>query len=255
MTARKSQKDERTAELFASPSGARAVDGKVRMAILSMLRQNEMSFDDIVSSSGKAKSTISVHLKHLVEEGIIGSREDPDDARKKTFHIRSGHLGGFSRRLKADKDMEEYISNNALNSGDPFKFFKLMFRTFRTSLLTEGIDIDPLLHDAGMKVGQSLSRKIEDRTITGLLDNLVLFWKEQGMGRIEVERVEPLAIRIYDCFECQDLPIIGRPACAFDSGILTTIFSWHFDRKMDAIETHCYAMGDDHCRFEVRKVA
>ena len=58
-----------------------------------------------------------------------------------------------------------------------------------------------------------------------------------------MENVEPLAIRIYECFECQDLPLLGRPACAFDSGILTTVFSRHFGKSTNVVETHCYWMG------------
>lgn len=242
-------------EMFATPGGIRTVDSQVRVGILGMLREREMSFDDIVASSGKAKSTVSVHLRGLAEEGIVAWRPDPDDGRKKIFYLKSSYLGGLSKRKKVDQDMEEYISSYALGAGDPFKFFRLMFRTFRVSLLSEGIDIDPVLHDAGMKVGEVLYRKIEEREIEGLLDNLAAFWKEQKLGRVVIESIEPLAIRIYDCFECQDLPQLGRPACAFDSGILGRVFSRHFDAEMSAIETHCYAMGDDHCRFEVKRIA
>ena len=241
-------------EIYATPGGIRTVDGLVRMRILSMLLQKEMSFDEIVDSLGKAKSTVSVHLKGLAREGFIGAREDSDDARKKIFFTRSSYLGGLSKRMKVERDMEEYISTYALGSGDPFTFFRLMFRSFRVSLLNQGIEIDPILHDAGMQVGEVLYRKVGDPDIRGLLDNLCTFWKAQSLGRMEIESVEPLAVRIYDCFECQDLPILGRPACAFDSGILKTVFSRHFEMMMDAIETHCYSMGDDHCRFEVRHV-
>jgi predicted hydrocarbon binding protein len=255
MAAKKAGRGEGVVEMFSTPGGIRTVDSQARMDILSMLLKREMSFDELVASSGKAKSTVSVHLKGLVEEGVIGSREDPDDARKKIFYITSSYLGRLSKRKRVDRDMEDYISSYAAGSSDPFTFFRLMFRTLRVSLLNEGIDIDPVLHDAGVKVGEALCRKVEAPEVEGLLENLAAFWKAQSLGKIEVESVEPLAIRIYDCFECQELPPIGRPACAFDSGILESVFSRHFEERMRAIETACYAMGDDHCRFEVRKVA
>jgi len=249
----KKSRDERAVELFATPGGIRAVDSPVRMKILTMLLKNEMSFDEIVDSSGKAKSTVSVHLKSLAEDGILSSRPDAGDARKKIFFIDSSYLGGLSRRRKLEKDMEEYISEHALSSNDPFEFFRLMFRSIRVALLSEGIDIDPVLRDAGIKVGEALYPKVADANMQALLKSLAAFWKAQKLGRIDVKSMDPLVIHIYDCFECQDLPYLGRPACAFDSGILQAIFSRHYKCDARIIETNCYAMGDDHCRFVIEK--
>ena len=253
MKSMKKAREERAVEIFATPGGIKTVDSPVRMKILSNLLQREMSFDEIVASSGKVKSTVSVHLKGLADEGIVGSKADSHDARKKIFFIDSSYLGGLSKRKKLEKDMEEYISRYALGSGDPFTFFRFMFRTIRVSLLNEGIDIDPVLRDAGIQVGEALSRKLSDDDTGEMLKKLSLFWKEQKLGRIEVESLEPLTIRIYDCFECQDLPFIGRPACSFDSGILQTVFSDHFKGDMSVKETNCYAMGDGYCRFEIKR--
>ena len=48
--------------------------------------------------------------------------------------------------------MEEYLSSYALGSSDPFKFFRLMFRTYRVSMLSEGIEIEITdLRNAGRK--------------------------------------------------------------------------------------------------------
>jgi predicted hydrocarbon binding protein/predicted transcriptional regulator len=249
----KKARDERAAELFATSGGIRAVDSPVRMKIVSMLLKKEMSFDDIVASSGKVKSTISVHLKSLVDDGIVSSRADRMDARKKIFFIDSGYLGGLSRRKKIEKDMEEYITGHALDSDDPFAFFRLMFRTIRVSLLNDGIDLDPVLRDAGGKVGNALYGKVADDDTDMLLKSLAVFWSANRLGRLEVKGKEPLVIHVYDCFECQDLPFLGRPACAFDSGILETIFSRHYGSAVDVKETSCYTMGDGFCRFVIER--
>ncbi len=245
----KKGRGERTAELFATEGGIRAVDSPVRMNILSMLLAKEMSFDEIVEASGRAKSTVSVHLKSLADDGIVSSRADPGDARKKIFFIDSNYLGGLSRRKKLDKDMKEYISRYAMSSGDPFAFFRLMFRTIRVALLDEGIDLDPVLHEAGANVGEALYARVADQDLSRLLANLAKFWEAQRLGRLEVKSLEPLDVVVYDCFECQDLPYLGRPACAFDSGIFETIFTRYYNSPARVKETKCYAMGDDRCEF------
>ena len=244
-------RDERTAELFATPGGIRAVDSPVRMKILSMLREREMSFDDIVEASGRAKSTISVHLKSLADESIVSSRIDPGDARKKIFFINSSYLGGLSRRKKLEKDMQEYIARYAMASNDPFAFFRLMFRTIRVALLNEGIDLDPVLHEAGVNVGEALYGRVADEDLNKLLTNVATFWEAQKLGRMQVKSLDPLEIVVYDCFECQDLPYLGRPACAFDSGILETIISKYYNSPARVTETKCYSMGDDRCEFVI----
>ena len=76
-------------ELFSTSEGIYAINSPVRVKILSMLRKGELSFDQLVELSGKAKSTVSVHLRRMGDEGIIGSKTDPKDARKKIFFIKS----------------------------------------------------------------------------------------------------------------------------------------------------------------------
>src|ERR1035438_2973791 len=83
-------------ELFSTSEGIYAINSPVRVKILSMLRQGELNFDQLVELSGKAKSTVSVHLKRMTNEGIIGSKIDPLDARKKIFFIKSEYLGKLS---------------------------------------------------------------------------------------------------------------------------------------------------------------
>ena len=61
------------------------VKSPVKLIILEMLRDRDMEFDEIVVNTGKYKSTVSVHLKNLREDGIISYRMHPADNRKKYF--------------------------------------------------------------------------------------------------------------------------------------------------------------------------
>lgn len=235
--------------LFSTPSGIRTVDSPVRGKILSVLSTRDLAFDEIVRLSGRAKSTVSVHLRGLEEDGIIGSKTDPKDERKKIFFLRSHPLGNLSAGLPLDdaKDRAGFL----LSESDPFGFYRYMFRTIRVSLLSEGINIDPVLRESGYRVGRTIAANLADRDLSVLLDRLCVFWKKHNLGTLEVESLAPLTLRAYDCFECGSLPQLGRPACAFDSGILEVVFSEHFGNGQQVDETACYAMGDDHCRFVI----
>lgn len=246
-------------KIFGTPKGVNVVDSPVKAKILSLLKDGGLSGSDIVSLTGKSKSTISAHLKDLIRDNIVDYKPDPVDGRRKIFYIKSRYLGELSpdmdlkKETDLEKDMDDYLANQVAQSSDPFKFFRFVFRTIRVSLMKEGVNIDPILHNAGFKVGKSFYNELKDQKTGELAKNVAQFWENHKLGHIEVENMEPLTIRAYDCFECEDLPKIGKSACAFDSGILEAIFSAHFDADVDVEEIKCYAKGDNYCCFTIKK--
>ncbi|WP_231476758.1 helix-turn-helix transcriptional regulator [Methanoculleus sp. MH98A] len=78
---------ERDIDLYSTPGGTRAVGNPVRRSILAALREREHTFEELVILAGRAKSTVSVHLQDLAAAGVIGSRPDPEDSRKKIFFV------------------------------------------------------------------------------------------------------------------------------------------------------------------------
>ncbi len=251
--AKKTEKKNKTGvKLFSTPEGINVIKSPMKAQILSLLEENEMSFDRIVEHTNKSKSTVSEHLQALVDDKIIGYRPDPEDRRRKIFYIKSQHLGDVSPIKELEEGAESYFTGIS-NYKDPFEFFRLMFRTIRVSLLKEGINIDPLLHQAGIKVGEAVYKDLESSDIDKFIKNIAEFWEGNKLGRVKVKSLDPLVINAYDCFECEDIPKIGRSACAFDSGILEAIFSRYFGRDVNADEVKCYAKGDEYCCFVIKE--
>ena len=239
-------------ELFSSDKGIQAVNSPVKLQILAMLHTKEMAFDDIVAHTGKAKSTVSVHLRDLSEAGLIRSRLDPQDARKKLFLLDSTFLGGAHSGGRDQFDIDQYVPGHIPGDGNIADFYRLVMNTIRMSLITEGISIEPVLRSAGERVGKAIYHTVADQDCRRLVANLQDFWEKYSLGHLEPAGTDPITLMIYDCFECVDLPVLGRPACAFDSGMLSAIFSGYFGERNIAVETGCYAMGDSFCRFEVQ---
>ena len=190
------------------------------------------------------------HLRIGIQRKHIGINFK-SNIRRKIFYIKSQYLGDVSATKELELGAENYLSKIS-DYSDPFEFFRLMFRTIRVALLKEGINIDPLLHQAGNKVGEDVYNDLKGENIDELMKNIAEFWQRNKLGRIEVESVEPLVINAYDCFECEDLPKIGRSACAFDSGIFEAVFTKFLGYGVDADEVKSYAKGDDYCSFVIK---
>jgi len=238
-------------QIFASDRGIRSIDSPLKVRILEMLAGGEMDFETIVSGSGRAKSTISAHLKALADAGVVTSWPDPADARRRLVCLNGRFL------VKADLSgddaalTERYLPLSVRPEAETPDFYRFILTTIRISLLVEGISIDPILARAGERAGSSLYSAIRDPDLDVMLDNVQAYWSRYRLGSMEVERLDPPTLVIRDCFECMDLPILGKPVCAFDSGILSSIFSNHFGERHLAVETRCYAMGSNLCRFEI----
>lgn len=246
--------EKRELSLYGTDDGVRAVGNPVRRHILLLLRDGELSFESIVASSGRAKSTISAHLSALADEGIIDSRPGDEDERKKNFFLRSHYLGELAPAERISDDLVTYAEGYREGATDPFSLYRLIYRTFRVSLLSEGISIDPLLREAGETVGRAVYPAVAADTLPEFADNLASFFERHHLGRIDEVGLDPITFSVYDCFECVELPILGKPACSFEAGFVSSLFSLHLRESVDAVELECYAAGDTRCRFEIRGI-
>jgi len=235
--------------------GVNVIKSPVKLIILSLLRDSEMEFDEIVENTGKSKSTVSAHLKGLREEGIISFKFDLKDQRKKIFYINSRFLGEIDvpEPFELKERKTDYLLENIINKEDSgaFDFSRLLFHTFRSTLIQEGININPIVYETGKKIGLALYENFKDDDLYTFLANIQEFWSEYGLGQIVFETNGGVKATIYDCFECELLPKTGVPTCYLDKGILESIFTSFFKKDLSIIETVCNAMGDDICVFEV----
>ena len=231
--------------------GVNVVKSPVKLTILEMLRDRDMEFDEIVSNTGKSKSTVSVHLKSLRENGIISYRVHPVDNRKKIFYLNSKYIGSVN--ISEPKEIEETQSNYLVENlvDDDAEFSTLLFHTLKAMLIQEGVNIDPILQSTGNSIGKSIFEKMYDEDLDVFMDNIAEFWQKKGLGRLTYKIGQIIKITTYDCFECQLLPRTGKPACFLDTGIFEGLFTEFFNMPVSVIETQCYTMGDEKCVFEI----
>ena len=231
--------------------GVKIVKSPVKLTILEMLKNSEMEFDEIVSNTGKTKSTISAHLKSLRENGIISFKLNPDDNRKKIFYINSKYLASIN--ISEPKDIKEtktdYLVENLIDNDAEFS--TLLFHTLKSMLIQEGVNIDPILQSTGNSIGRSVFNDIYDDDLETFMENIADFWQRKGLGRLTFNIGQIIKITTYDCFECKLLPKTGKPACFLDTGIFEGLFTEFFNLPVSVVETQCYTMGDEKCVFEI----
>ena len=231
--------------------GVNVIKSPVKLTILEMLRDRDMEFDEIVSNTGKSKSTVSVHLKSLRESGIISYKVHPVDNRKKIFYLNSKYIGSvdISEPKEIEETQADYLIKNIVEVDAEFS--TLLFHTLKAMLIQEGINIDPILQSTGNSIGKSIFDKLYDDDLNVFMDNLADFWQRKGLGRLTFNVGQIIKITTYDCFECELLPKTGKPACFLDTGIFEGLFTEFFNLPVSVIETQCYTMGDEKCVFEI----
>ena len=231
--------------------GVNVVKSPVKLTILEMLRDSEMEFDEIVSNTGKSKSTVSVHLKSLRESGIISYRVHPVDNRKKIFYLNSKYLGSvnISEPKEIEETQSEYLIKNLVESDEAFS--TLLFHTLKSMLIQEGVNIDPILQSTGNSIGKSIFEEVYDDDLDVFMNNISKYWERKGLGKLTFDIGQIIKITTYDCFECKLLPKTGKPACFLDTGIFESLFTEYFNLPVSVIETQCYTMGDEKCVFEI----
>ena len=246
--------EQKPVQIFSNVSdniGVNVIKSPVKLTILEMLRDSEMEFDEIVSNTGKSKSTVSVHLKGLREKGIISYKLHPVDNRKKIFYLNSKYIGSVN--ISEPKEIEEtqadYLVKNIVD--EDAEFSTLLFHTLKAMLIQEGVNIDPILQSTGNSIGKSIFNSLYDDDLDVFMNNLAEFWQKKGLGRLTFDIGQIIKITTYDCFECELLPKTGKPACYLDTGIFEGLFTEFFNLPVSVIETQCYTMGDERCVFEI----
>lgn len=241
--------------LFSTKDSVVAVDSPIKVRILEVVSSGPVPFDQIVEKTKKAKSTISVHIRDLEKAGVITSRPDPRDSRRRLIALSSSAIG---RLTNADRDATAPPHLHAHGKDEPFSnedlvtFFRYVVRVFRSQSMAMGINLDPVLQRTGEEVGTVLAGKVAGKSVREVIKHVDAFWQAHGLGSISLTDSDPITIEVSGCFECEDLPLTGHGACAFDTGVLTAIFSHHLQCPVTVVEERCYSMGDDRCVFVVR---
>lgn len=241
-------KPESRTEFFYNHKGLIAISSPVKLQILNLLREEPKSFDEIVKSTAKAKSTISVHLNNLRSCELVEENFDPGDRRRKIYSLTSHYMGCFQKPF-----IEHYrnLLEKAPASGkDRLYFVEILLQTLYFGFEAYGIDNTPVVKTIGNDLGRSISSIFESETPDELLAEIAAFLEFHRRCRVSVLADLP-ALQIEDDLKARSMPVIGKPICTLREGIIEGILKGKLEKDYRVTETECYGTGHEHCFFKI----
>ncbi|MDR7666345.1 V4R domain-containing protein [Methanosarcina sp. Z-7115] len=242
-------KPESKTEFFYNEKGLIAIGSPVKLQILNLLREEPRSFDEIVKSTAKAKSTISVHLNNLRSCELVEENHDSEDRRRKIYSLTSRYMGCSQEPfIEHYKNLLEMVPTNG---NDRFCFTETLFHAFNFGFEAYGIDNAPIVKMIGKDIGRSLSPIFESENFEELLKEIADFLEFHGNCRISVLLKDSAALQVEDNFKARLMPVSGKPFCTLREGMIEGILTGKLEKEYRVLETECYGTGHKHCFFKI----
>ncbi|MGE5675508.1 MAG: V4R domain-containing protein, partial [Mycobacterium leprae] len=136
-----------------------------------------------------------------------------------------------------------------------FQLFRLMgFESLAEALGASGEERDEMEYVAGMAMGRALVRKgsLPRGDLQQVIDAFGRFYEQLGLGLTYFHRHADgsVALGIHECAGCDGTPLVHRPVCYVEAGLVAGVFSEALGVDYKAHEVKCIGgLGDDACEF------
>ncbi len=242
--------DEETAKIFSD---------KTRLKIVELLSEKELTNSQLARMLNLSKPTISHHLKILLDSGIvkISRIEHEEHGIQMKFYAVNPNILSFVL-LKENKLMEQISKEiqevmRLRSSTSDSHANNAFLRMLRSAVLDTGIDMDKPFYYAGYNIGVNvISKEVKANTLKDVLKEFAQMWEELKLGTVEL--MGENKIQVKDCYQCGNMPNIGKLLCSSDAGILAGVLDTIFGKRYCVIETKCWGTGYDLCEFEIKEL-
>ena len=97
-----------------------------------------------------------------------------------------------------------------------------------------GVGSKEVLYQVGAIFGQKMGERYKSMEPKQMLEELSIIWEKMEIGRLKVEKSDPLTMLVSDCRVCGQLPGTGGMyQCAFHEGFFQRLLSTMLGRKVD----------------------
>lgn len=236
---------EETFLIYSGASGYSAVTNPVRQQVLLALEERERTLGELVELTGKAKSTLSaVHLKDLLERGLISEEASTRDARVKVYRLVGKRIGGSSIPVV---ELRAAVRDYATSAQGALAMpFASMAAACEGLPLRGGAD-EEIVALIGERLGAHASSRLRGKDHEGLLREVGDAWTRDGLAR--TVRARPRAAGLDVAHAKGASPGGGR--CALLRGFLRGALTTRTGTVARVRETTCASQAGTRCTFEV----
>lgn len=203
-------------DLYETAAGPRHVGNPVRRLILGKMRGAELTVPEMIDATGLTKSTISAHLALLHKDGMVAYREDPEDRRRKLYYLTARHVGS-TRRCREQVDF--HAPGFKRTAAAP-RIDRLLLRSLLAQLASCGLDLAPVVHETGRRVGELAGAGQRCDSVTEWAEAAGRFWKEAGLGTLDLVGVDPPVVQVSGCELCFDGADARMSLCQVSAGLV-----------------------------------
>lgn len=176
-------------DIYQTAAGYTAVTNPVRRKIMDALSERDRELPDLVRITGKSKPTLSnLHVRELLEKGLVEELPHPTDARRKVYRIAARRIGRSNVPLEQLRGaVKHYVSLSPLAYAVPFPVV---------------LDVLAAGHSAGARdavrrqaqaLGESASQLLATSSPRDAMTAVAGFWEREGVAkttRMDFERME-----------------------------------------------------------------
>lgn len=236
-------------DVYSTSSGLKQVSNPVRQKILSELQRKDLSLSEIAALTGKAQSTLSVHLDKMVKEGLVASRDDPTDNRRKIFYLISRPVGSS---VVPREELKDAIGVTITASiGTPSSFLKGMIRSIILGMEAIGFNMDPVLKDIGRQIGTELAKHMTSDSLEDLMTEIQEFYEMHELGEVCVYTFLPLTIIIRDDYDYSEAPEASKTFSLINEGIIESIVEEKSGMPFRVTNSECFGTGLNYCKYVI----
>jgi len=237
-------------DIYSTANGLIQVSNPVRRQILTSLLSSDLSLTDISNITGKAQSTLSVHLEKMASEGLVIFRDDPADSRRKIFTL-SSKLMARSRDVNAEGMELYYRTLNTLTDKDA-NFFKILMRAFIVGAEASGLCLGASMRNLGKEVGKVLAKSIRSAKTEDIISELQEFYEKNDIGEVCVYTFMPLTIIVRDNYELTQCT--AESLSMFSQGLFVTVLQETTKKRYKIATSECFGASNNYSKFVIEQI-